>query len=499
MWVPGSDQHVQGPGAVGGPRGCWKLIWRQKRKMKTLKLREMLRRGVRVCTVWPQPRPPAHSSAPSASRGDASSSISTPGQGRGQWPGWDRATPHPWSQEPPLRLLRCCPPQDATTVTFPPSKTQICFVASPRAVGQCWGGLPSPSPASAWELVGCDRDTPPCTAVLEASGGFKVLAASSRDKRCHLGLRPLPTWYLQGGFGGSDLSFEDKQKMFCSQSAGHWVYPQPQTQAVAPMVTVAIPQPSAGALLAVPTGVPMHGTTSRAKTLVQSGCELCPGAQVKGLLTAVPCVRVTSAHGGVWSGLPIGILPWSPPGVILAHPSGLAQRRGPRNCGFSWCPCSSQGCCGQPRAPQGWLGAELGQCHPSEAASLLLILTSLSEPWPRQPPASPRDAGRLCAPRTGVETPPALQIPRTKPSFKVSRCFPGGSAAPGAPVEAGKHLTCARRKLLLTALSRRLTEEETAGFISKAPSSQYRKLRFALIWWQNQPGERRVPVPEGSR
>lgn len=53
-------------GCCKGSSWSWRLIWRKKRKMHALKMKKMLRHGVRGCTVWPWPHPPAHSSAPSA-------------------------------------------------------------------------------------------------------------------------------------------------------------------------------------------------------------------------------------------------------------------------------------------------------------------------------------------------------------------------------------------------------------------------------------------------
>ena len=64
---------------------------------------------------------------------------------------------------------------------------------------------------------------------------------------------------------------------------------QPWAQAVAVTVTVPIPQRSAGALLGVLIGLPthapiMHGTTVRAKSLVQSSCK----AQAEGCQKLLP-------------------------------------------------------------------------------------------------------------------------------------------------------------------------------------------------------------------
>lgn len=53
-------------GCCKGSSWSWRLIWRKKRKMQALKMKKTLRHGVRGCTVWPWPHPPAHSSAPSA-------------------------------------------------------------------------------------------------------------------------------------------------------------------------------------------------------------------------------------------------------------------------------------------------------------------------------------------------------------------------------------------------------------------------------------------------
>lgn len=52
---------------------------------------------------------------------------------------------------------------------------------------------------------------------------------------------------------------------------------------MAAMVTVPIPQPLAGVFLGVPMNAPLiHGTTIRAKSLVQCGCKLHLEAQTKG-------------------------------------------------------------------------------------------------------------------------------------------------------------------------------------------------------------------------
>lgn len=68
---PGSDlapRRRQGSGATGRTRGSiqsWKLVWRQKRKMKALKMREMLKHGVRVRKVHVlQPAAPSVSQSP---------------------------------------------------------------------------------------------------------------------------------------------------------------------------------------------------------------------------------------------------------------------------------------------------------------------------------------------------------------------------------------------------------------------------------------------------
>lgn len=89
----------------------------------------------------------------------------------------------------------------------------------PAPIPKTLGEMPHPQTLPVpGTLQGCDSNATPRTALLKASGGFKVLAASelalSREKRCHLGLCPLPTWSLHGFFDGSDLSFEEKQMMF---------------------------------------------------------------------------------------------------------------------------------------------------------------------------------------------------------------------------------------------------------------------------------------------
>lgn len=98
------------------------MIWRQKRKVKALKIRKMLRHGVRICKVGLQPCPLAHSSAASVCWSDAVLRFFNPAR---------KATVARLKQSllPPIvavatseRLLRCCPPQDANTVpsTLPP-------------------------------------------------------------------------------------------------------------------------------------------------------------------------------------------------------------------------------------------------------------------------------------------------------------------------------------------------------------------------------------------
>lgn len=88
--------------------------------MKALKTREMLRHGVRVCMVWPQPRPSACGSAPSVSRSDAVPRHFYPG-GTGTVARLKRVLlPPTVAVATSERLLRPSPPQEANAVPSPP-------------------------------------------------------------------------------------------------------------------------------------------------------------------------------------------------------------------------------------------------------------------------------------------------------------------------------------------------------------------------------------------
>lgn len=207
--------------------------------MKALKIREMLRHGVRVCKVGLQPCPSAHGSAPSVSWSDAVPRFFNPArQGTVARLKQSLFTPIV-AVATSETLLRCCPhkmqtpspphchsrPEEALWLRegLCSHDPEPCWTPGlgPAPIPKTLGEMPHPETLPVPEtLQGCDSNATPRAALLKASGGFKVLAASglalSREKRCHLGLCPPPTRGLQGFFDGSDLSFEEKQMMFCN-------------------------------------------------------------------------------------------------------------------------------------------------------------------------------------------------------------------------------------------------------------------------------------------
>lgn len=107
-------------GCCGGSGRSWKLIWRKKRKMQALKMKKMLRRGVRGCTVWPWPHPPAHSSAPSARLSAAVPGLRFPPARSGDSSRAEAEPPPPYSSH----WLRLSPPTGCSS-TVPTRHGQL--------------------------------------------------------------------------------------------------------------------------------------------------------------------------------------------------------------------------------------------------------------------------------------------------------------------------------------------------------------------------------------
>lgn len=158
----GQTLQGQGPGAAGRMWGCWEgsghfweLIWRQKRKRKALRIRKMLRLGVRGCHSCVLA---AHSSAPHVPGGDAVPSSLQPdrkGTGdSGQAETFSR--PRLWLSPPrgcsdavtkDTSTVPSSPPEAALWLPEGPGDSAATIPLPPRAQPQ--GQPPSPTPARA--------------------------------------------------------------------------------------------------------------------------------------------------------------------------------------------------------------------------------------------------------------------------------------------------------------------------------------------------------------